>query len=357
MSAGRHRSSAAVWALLLAYASLYPFLPLRPPAAEAVRAALTLSGPFIRSDIAFNIVAYVPFGVLLCLYHRSRAAARPLLRTLVVAAAFSLAMETAQLFLPGRVSSLVDVATNVLGALAGALAFADPVYSMATRPLAELRARRVIAGGYGDAALMLLALWLLAQLNPALPFFGAGDIARGIEPDLGALQWVAVGMGICGFGLFVSAMLDGDAGAFRTTFLLLSVALWLKFVAAGLMLQPHATIEWAGGGRVAGIAAGLVALVPLRKLGRLARIYLAFVLILAGALFAKVFGAYSAIDELLRLFRWPYGQLASFATLTRFIHELWPFAAVVFLVALFFHARPAGGKQQAQAAESGGALK
>ena len=341
MSAARYGGSAAVWALLLAYASLYPFVPLRAPSGETVRAALSLSGPVIRSDIAFNVLAYVPFGLLLCLYYRARNVVYPLLRAVAVAAVFSFAMETAQLFLPGRVSSPVDLATNALGAIVGALAFADPVYSMATRPLGELRSRVVIPGAYGDAALVLLALWLLAQLNPALPFFGAGDIARGIEPDLGALQWVAVGMGICGFGLFVSATLVGDNGAFRTTFLLLSVALWLKFAAAGLMLQPHASIEWAGGGRVAGIAAGLFALIPLRKLRRLARIYMAFVLILAGALFAKVFGAYSAIDELLRLFRWPYGQLASFATLTRFIHELWPFAAVVFLVALFFDTKAA----------------
>ena len=90
------------------------------------------------------------------------------------------------------------------------------------------------------------------------------------------------------------------------------------------------------------LAGGILLFMPLRKIGRLGRIYLAFVLILAAALFSKIFGAYSAVDEFLRLFRWPHGQLASFATLTRFIHELWPFAAVVFLVALFLHVRRAG---------------
>jgi hypothetical protein len=115
--------------------------------------------------------------------------------------------------------------------------------------------------------------------------------------------------------------------------------LWLKFAMASFTLQPHASGDWARGGRIEGVLVGILAFVPLRRMARLTRIYLAFVMILAGALFAKVFGAYSAMDEFLRLFRWPHGQLASFATLTRFIHELWPFAAVVFLVALFFHAR------------------
>ena len=95
---------------------------------------------------------------------------------------------------------------------------------------------------------------------------------------------------------------------------------------------------------MAGLLGGLLVFMPLRKLGRLGRVYLALVFILAAALFSKVFGAYSAMDEFMRLFRWPHGQLGSFATLTRFIHELWPFAAVVFLVALFFHVRRSGAE-------------
>jgi hypothetical protein len=63
--------------------------------------------------------------------------------------------------------------------------------------------------------------------------------------------------------------------------------------------------------------------------------------ILAGALLSKIFGAYSPLDELLRVFRWPYGQLANFATLTRFLHELWPFGALTFLIALFLRDRRA----------------
>ncbi|HET7731646.1 MAG TPA: VanZ family protein [Usitatibacter sp.] len=342
MKAGRYGASALVWVLLLTYASLYPFHPLRPPTVETVSNLLLNARSYIRSDIAFNFVAYVPFGTLLCLFFRSRGdEGRAILKAVAVAAGFSFVMELAQLFIPGRVSSVIDLAANTAGAVAGALVFADPFYSMVTRPLAHLRERTVIAGGWGDAALVLLMLWLLAQLNPALPFFGAGDIARGIEPELGALQWAAVALGICGFGLFVSALVRAETGSLRVTLLLLTVALWLKFAAASLMLQPHSSPDWASGGRVGGLIAGILAFVPLRKLARLGRIYLALVLILAGALFAKVFGAYSALDELLRLFRWPYGQLGSFATLTRFIHELWPFAAVMFLVALFFHVRHA----------------
>lgn len=340
MKGGRYGGSALVWAALLAYASLYPFLPLRAPNPEKVRAIASWSGMVIRSDVVFNVLAYVPFGMLLTLYFRSRGEDRlAVAKAAAIAAGFSATMELLQLFVPGRVSSIVDLTTNTVGALLGSLVFADPIYSLATRPLGEARERIIIPGAYGDTALVLVMLWLLAQLNPALPFFGAGDVGREIEQDLVALEWAAVAMGICGFGLFVSVVLARDAFALRATLVLLSMALWLKFVMASFILQPHASTEWARGGRVEGIAVGLLVFMPMRTLTRTTRIYLGLVLILAGALFAKVFGAYSAMDEFLRLFRWPHGQLASFATLTRFIHELWPFATVVFLVAVFLHAR------------------
>ena len=341
MRPSRYGGSLAVWMLLLAYASLYPLFPLRLPPADALHEALSLPRYLMRSDVVFNVLAYVPFGTLGTLFYRQRGnAGRAIPRAIGLAAAFSIAMECAQLFIPNRVSSLTDVLANSAGATLGALMFADPVYSMLTAPLGDLRERLVIEGAWGDAGLVLVMLWILAQLNPALPFFGAGNIGETSAIEWPVVQWVAVGMGICGFGLFISALLRGD-GALRVTVVLLSLALWLKFAASTFMLQPNFSAEWVSTGRIAGIAGGVLALFPLRRIARLARIYLALVLILAGALISKIFGAYSAMDELLRLFRWPHGQLASFATLTRFIHELWPVAAVIFLVALFFHVRRA----------------
>jgi len=339
MTASRYRGSIAVWAGLLAYASLYPFYPLRFPSPEAVSAFFLAPRYVIRSDIAFNVIAYIPLGTLTCLYFRSRADKWPILEAAAFGAAFSFAMEAAQLFIPNRVATLADLLANAGGALLGALVFADPVYSIATRKLGRLRESLVIPGAWGDAGLVLLMLWLLAQLNPALPFFGAGDIGGDGGADLRVLQWTAVGMSICGFGLFVSSLLRGDHGSLRVTVVLLSLALWLKFVFASLMLQPHFSAEWVSMGRALGLIGGMLAFIALRRVGRFGRIYLALILVLAGALFSKIFGAYSPMEEFLRLFRWPHGQLASFATLTRFLHELWPLATVIFLAALFVRAR------------------
>lgn len=339
MSWSRYRGSLAVWAGLLAYASLYPFYPLRLPSPEAVGAFFAAPRYVIRSDIAFNVVAYLPLGTLACLYFRGRGAPWPILRAAGLGAAFSFLMEALQLFVPHRVTTLVDLATNAGGALLGALVFADPFYSMVTRRLGELREELFIPGAWGDAALVLLMLWLLAQLNPALPFFGAGDIGGGEERTLQRVQWAAAGMSLCGFALFVSAIMRIDSGSLRMTALLLTAALWLKFAFASLMLQPNFSADWVNTGRVLGLLGGLAVFIPLRRVGRFGRTYLALVLILAGALFSKIFGAYSPLEELLRLFRWPHGQLASFATLTRFLHELWPLAAVVYLASLFVRSR------------------
>jgi hypothetical protein len=203
--------------------------------------------------------------------------------------------------------------------------------------VAQARERIVASGGWGDAGLVLVVLWLLAQLNPALPFFEAGNIgaAAAQDPHEFVVTAGAVALSVAGFGLFVSVVLKGPGGALRWTLLLLTTALWCKFAMSSVMLKPHLAAGWVTEGRMAGLAAGLLLFVPLRLASRPARIYLALVLILAGALASKIFGAYSEFPDFLRLFSWPYGQLATFATLTRYLHESWPLLAMAWLFALF----------------------
>ena len=343
---GRYRGTVAVWLLLIAYASLYPFAPLRLPSWDAVVGMFGRPRYVVASDIVWNVVAYMPLGVLARLHLADHGSARPGLQATLFAAAWSFAMETCQLFLPNRVASLYDVASNAAGAALGVALFLEPFHSAFTRPLGQLRGRWLIGGGRGDAGLMLVVLWLLAQLNPALPFFGAGNLVDSpatepSAPDTSVLPWVAVALSTCGFGLFLSTLLRVGQGTLRATVALLSLALWLKFLGASLALQPGFSESWVSGERIVGLLAGLVAFAALRRMPRAGRVYLAIITLLAGDLLSKVFGAYSSLDDFLRLFRWPHGQLATFATLTRFIHELWPLAALVFLIALFLHERRA----------------
>lgn len=337
----RYQGALAVCALLIGYASLYPFVPLRLPPDALIEGFFVKPRVLFSFDTLVNVIAYIPFGILACYRFREAKWSRPAARALALAAALSFAMEICQLFVPNRVSSVFDVIANVAGAGIGALFFVEPFYSVATRPLGETRDRVFTSGLWGDAGLTLLVIWLGAQLNPALPFFGAGNIveepSHGFESEL--LLVIGVALSICAFSLFISSLMRTTEGSLRVTVVLLSIALWLKFVAGSFMLKPNFAAEWMSAGRIVGLVAGMLAFFPMRKFGRLARIYLGIVLMLAGALYTKIFGSYSAIDELLRLFSWPHGQLAGFATLTRILHELWPFAALVFLIGFFFHTR------------------
>lgn len=287
------------------------------------------------------MLAYAPLGALACLAFRQGALWPAIAKAVATGLALSLALETCQLFIAFRHASVADVAANTAGAFLGALAFTDPFNALVTSRLGAWRENEVIAGNWGDAGLILVAAWLLAQFNPALPFFEAGNIGGGVDDSFAArvLPAIAVALSVCGFGLFVSVVLRGPTGTLRATLLLLTVALWLKFATASVMLRPHLSPEWLSAGRAIGLVAGITLFVPMRRFGRPARIYSATLMLLAGALFSKIFGAYSAVTELLRLFSWPYGQLMSFATLTRYLHEVWPFAAIVFLIALFLRRR------------------
>jgi glycopeptide antibiotics resistance protein len=75
------------------------------------------------SDILVNVVLFIPLGFLFQLARR-RSGWRSLLLALGFGVLVSTAVEACQLFLPGRYSSLIDVATNGFGAWLGAAAAA-----------------------------------------------------------------------------------------------------------------------------------------------------------------------------------------------------------------------------------------
>jgi VanZ family protein len=76
-----------------------------------------------KKDIVLNVILFLPFGALLFL-HRAKgiAASRSVLSPTLLCMLFSASIETTQCFLPTRTPSLVDVGTNTLGTLFGAVA-------------------------------------------------------------------------------------------------------------------------------------------------------------------------------------------------------------------------------------------
>lgn len=109
--------------VLLAHGSLLPWdlsFDRLIGAGFGALSQLTLA-PATPSDIAANILVYIPLGLAVGLARSSRRSAvlRRITLATVCGASLSLAVEVLQASIPGRVPSWLDVALNVLGSLLG----------------------------------------------------------------------------------------------------------------------------------------------------------------------------------------------------------------------------------------------
>ena len=111
------RLSRAILAYVTAITAIITLAPFRFASAplHGVTSIWTVS------DIVMNVVMFMPLGFLYQLT-RPRGQASPLWQVLILGAAVSAGIETAQLFEATRFSSLFDVTTNALGGLLGAVA-------------------------------------------------------------------------------------------------------------------------------------------------------------------------------------------------------------------------------------------
>src|SRR5712675_2248374 len=163
------------YVLLVVYASLHPFSGWRdrglPPFAFV---AAPFTRPMPVFDMVVNVIGYVPLGFLAAL------AAYPRLRGggafvfgFACSVSLSFALESLQLYLPTRTSSNLDLLANTAGGLVGALAaLATTRPLMDAEGLQRLRNRLFVPGRRTDLGLVLLGLWLFAQLNPETLLFG-----------------------------------------------------------------------------------------------------------------------------------------------------------------------------------------
>ena len=184
-------------------------------------------------------------------------------------------------------------------------------------------------------------VWLLSQLNPSIPLLGAGvvsdvmrvawDLSAG-ETLFQAPQAVGVALNFCGMGLFVSTLSRRARYSVVIVALLVALAMLLKWMTAAMLLKPQAAVHWLGPETLVGLAIGSVFLLMLLAIPLRPRSYFAAVIILAGALMSKLAGTYASLSSVLRLFNWPYGQLLNFTGLTLYLNEIWPLAALIFLL-------------------------
>ena len=339
----------AVYTLLVVYASLYPLSGWREHRLSPLEFLLQ---PWPRHVLAFDVAAdfvgYAVLGLLAVLAWQPRLrGGNAVLAALAVGTALSIALETAQTYLPSRVPSNVDVLCNAAGALAGALA--GLALAPMTPALGGWRARLFLPGALSDVGLALLGLWLVMQLNPAMLLFGGGDLRDLLAGPTGparapeffaAIEATTSAANLAAVALLASVIVAPGAPVRRLLLLLVAAALAVKTLAFTIILRAQDSFAWLTPGALRGLTAGLVLALLAVALPRVARMALAAVLLAAAAVLVNQAPPNPYLAEILKL--WQQGHFLNFNGLTRLVATLWPFAAVAYLIVLAARRRDEG---------------
>ncbi len=336
---------AAAYLLIVAYASLQPFRDWRVPPGELWS---FITGPWPRyitgRDVLINILAYVPLGFLLAAGFRLRFGPRAaVLLAAAGAAAFSLGMECVQVFLPARIASNIDLLTNGTGGLVGALL--APVFSpthLVGERLVAWRDRWFVRGIVMDIGLIVVGLWILAQLHPTAQLFGSGNLRGTFDlptytfhtpSRLISAEAAVVLFNFVGLALMVSAILQPARHRVPVVGATIGLAIAVKAAAAVLLFGVPNPLSWLTPGVALGLVAGVVALFPLLRMPRTACLAGALICILAAVATINLApdNPYQTLPA--HLLTRGHSHLLSFSGIARAISELWPLLAVGFLVA------------------------
>jgi VanZ family protein len=135
---------------------------------------------FAVRDAAANVLFYIPLGAVAFLtLARRRPRMAALAGAVLLGAALSASIEMLQIYVPGRYCSLVDLATNTVGAALGAVA------ALAYRRQLERKWVRRRAPGMSPP-LLLLAFWLGHQLFPFIPILHPKLLLSGLAALINA---------------------------------------------------------------------------------------------------------------------------------------------------------------------------
>ncbi len=246
----------AVILFLIVFGSLYPFsfAAVGSSPVDLLR-GLTFAGT-TRSDVAANVLLYLPLGACLAWLLSARASGPFAVATATIAAAaLSFAIEFAQLYETRRVTSLADFSCNTIGAFAGAcfaLAIARTRNRLDSSPFAGVLSHPVAA--------VLLLSWIGYRLAPFAPVLEPDKWASAFNPLAGGgwLQTAAVLPHLVAW--LVLVLICGRLAPGRPIAI---VAIAMGFVLAGRVLFAGIALEPA---EVTGMAAALALARPLARL-------------------------------------------------------------------------------------------
>lgn len=333
-----------VYAVLTAYATLYPLEGWRDP---GVSAFAYLGAPWpryiTRFDVVVNVLAYVPYGMLAVAALHPRVRGVPAFAAAAASAlALSLGLEALQSYLPVRFASNLDALCNLLGAALGAaLALRFVPRLLLEGPISHFRQRAFLPGTAADAGLVLIGLWLFTQLNPATLLFGAGDLrdylnpadAHGQRPQFFiVIEALTAAANLTAVGLLLSSLSATRSGVRARLLALIALAFAVKTAAFAILMRAEDVLAWLTPGAQIGLVAGLAAALAAVALPRVAQLAIAAMLIMAATVLVNLAPPNPYLTASLQV--WQQGHFLNFNGLTRLVSALWPFAALGYLMFL-----------------------
>lgn len=350
---------------LLLYASMYPFMDWRdkglmPWAFVALPAPRFVWSSF---DNVSNVLGYVPLGFLAawaCLRSfvpvesQRSGRLRPWmvgLAVLLAGSSLSFSMECIQSYLPERVPSKLDWATNTTGTALGALAALAMHHWGVLERWSQLRSRWFVADS--QAAVTLLALWPLALLFPTAVPLGLGHVMERVTIGLMNLlpafdtafatpvlaadftpltpmgEMACVCLGLLGPALLMHAVTTTVARRAIGLALLVSAGWGVTSLSSALSFGPlNAWAWWTLPIQVGLIAAIVLALAAL-KLSRRTCAALGLVVVVLHVSSLNQAAASAYFWQTLQT--WEQGRFIHFHGVTQVLGWLWPYLATVVL--------------------------
>jgi VanZ family protein len=353
-----HKTSAwplaLVYAGLIVYASLYPFSEWRDQGI-APWAFLTAAWPkyWTGFDVVSNVLGYGPIGFLLALSAlRTERGRLAVVGAITLAALLSFSMESLQGFLPSRVPSNVDLGLNVVGAWAGAmLAWAMEKLGVIDR-WSRFRARWFVAEARGG--LVLLALWPVALLFPAVVPFGLGQVLERVEvalvdvlvdtpflpwlpvrdaelkPVVPGMEWISVTLGLLIPCLLGFCIIRAWGRRLLLMGAVLVVGVGTTALSAALSFGPVHAWEWFGLPAKAGFVTALV--LGALLLSASAR-STAALLVLALGVYLSLLNQMPTTPYFAQtLSAWEQGRFIRFHGIAQWVGWVWPYAALAYVM-------------------------
>lgn len=347
---------AAVLAVLIVYASLYPFTGWTWPAGATFASMLWPPWPKYhpRFDVWANFLGYLPLGALVfvALLRRGQGAVAAGLAATALPSAMSWTMEFVQHFLPHRYPSLMDWTLNSMGALAGVLAAAVLLAAGLEERWHSVRERWFVP--HSGAVVTLLLLWPVGFLFPSPVPFGLGPswerlqraaqewldghlwqgyvdwLWAGLDQDGGtalspAAEGLAEALGVVGPALVAFAVMRPGWRRVAMVPVGLAAGFGANTLSSALNFGPEHALAWMTPVVLPALAAGTLACLMCVPLGRRGCAALGLVALSVGTMLV----AQSPSDPYYAesLASWEQGRFIHFHGLAEWVGWLWPFAA------------------------------